>query len=304
MRLANRRVGRAQRRGFTLTEVLVVLAIIAVLVSLSVGAVMQTRKVQETGNTKTLITKVDQAFQKRWLATVETARNEPPCAVARNIAGFNTAIYDDRRARVIHIKMRLIQDFPVSFKEATSPVGAASALGGLDANPSYIRAFASATAGARTWQDESSACLYQALKRQVRGTEFDPDTALSSQELVDPVGDGIKEIVDAWKVIGSNRPQPLLFSRFPGFAPSQTAVLVSLGLLPLGDPVDPEKTLCNQTWVSWINTSPQNPALFTQMFGYTPSTTPPNLTPVISSSGYDGKNFTADDIYNFVLSTK
>jgi prepilin-type N-terminal cleavage/methylation domain-containing protein len=302
MRLANRQAGRARRRGFTLTEMLVVLAIIAVLVSLSVGAVMQTRKVQETGNTKTLITKVDQAFQKRWLATVETARNEPPCRLAQGIAGINTAVYDDRRARVIHIKMRLIQEFPVSFKEATSPVGAASALGGLDPNPSYVRAFANPTAGARTWQDESSACLYQALKRQVRGTEFDPDTSLSSQELVDPIGDGIKEIVDAWK-------QPLLFSRFPGVAPSQAANIAALGLVPAtGDPVDPEKLLCNQAWIT--APCPAIPSVatcgqaFQQVIGYAPSTIPPNLTPVISSTGYDAKNFTPDDIYNFVLSAK
>ena len=89
------------RPAFTLVEMmiaialtLVVMLIIAVLISLGMSAVMQTRKVQETNNTKTLITKVDQALQKRWLATIETARNETPCPVARNLAGFGTAVYD------------------------------------------------------------------------------------------------------------------------------------------------------------------------------------------------------------------
>jgi prepilin-type N-terminal cleavage/methylation domain-containing protein len=296
MRHPNRPSASAARRGFTLVEIIVVLAIIVVLMSLGVGAIMQTRKVQETNNTKTEITKVFQATQKRMQSTVETARNEPPCLIAQQLAGINTAVYDDRRARVIHIKMRLIQDFPVSFKEATSAVGAPSALGGVDPNPTYVRAFANAVPGTRTWQDESAACLYMALKRQTRGTEFDPDSALAPQELFDPVGDGIKEIVDAWR-------QPLVYSRSPGYAPSQSAVLAAL-VPASGDPVDPDKTLSNALWVTWISTNPQYLAVFTQLFGYAPSTTPPNLTPVISSTGYDAKTFTADDIYSFVLNTK
>jgi prepilin-type N-terminal cleavage/methylation domain-containing protein len=304
MRHANQRNATPRRPGFTLVEVLVVLAIVAVLVGLGTAAIMQTRKTQETRNTNTEITKVDQAFQKRWLATIETARNEPPCLLAQNLANF-----DPTRAKVIHIKMRLIQEFPVSFKEATSAVGAASSQGGLDPNPSYTRGLANATAGARTWQDESAACLYLALKRQTRGVEFDPDTALSSQELVDPVGDGIKEIVDAWKAKGANRAQPLVFSRFPGAAPSQSSplpgLLVAAGAT--GDPVDPENTLCNATWIG--SPYPLNPnvtcgAAFASVVGYTPSTTPLNMRPVIQSMGYDGIPFTADDIYNFVLSKK
>ncbi len=335
MRHAIRHDATAFRRGFTLVEVLVVLAIIAVLIGLGTAAIMKTRTVQETRNTSTLITKVDQAFQKRWLATIETARNETPCPLAQSWALGSPA-----RAQVIHIKLRLIQEFPVSFKEATSNVGAAPPVG-LGPNPTYLRALANATAGARTPQEESSACLYLALKRQTRGVEFDPDTALSTQELLAPIPtDNIKEIVDPWKVVqdrlipndpnpqtplGMSRPQPLVFVRFPGFNNKANGGLDSTGLLqlpqfrggaqpfpPSYDPVDPEGTLADPAWVG----SP-GAASFAAVVHPVAAKKTFTLFPVIASSGQDSTTFFynklvnnqvtvvgADDIYNFVLSAK
>jgi prepilin-type N-terminal cleavage/methylation domain-containing protein len=283
MRLATRSSATVRRRGFTLVEVLVVLAIIAVLIGLSTAAVVRVRLTQENRNTSTLITKVDQALQNKYRATIETARNESPCQLAVTMSGG-----DLPRAKVIHIKLRLIQDFPTTFKEITNPPG-------LSPNPTYLRAIQSATA-ARTWQDESAACLYLVLKRQMRGVEFDPDTSLSTQELVDNFGDGVKEIVDAWG-------HPLVFTRFPGFGNS--APLLSFpqfGLRkfpPSADPVDQEGTLADPTWVASAGAaafqSSVHPVAANQTF---------TLVPVISSSGLDNKTFTVDDIYNFQLATK
>jgi prepilin-type N-terminal cleavage/methylation domain-containing protein len=286
---ANRRSATV-RRGFTLVEILVVLAIIAVLIGLGAAAIMKTRVVQETRNTSTLITKVDQALQKQYRITVETARNEPPCALAVAMSG-NPPDLD--RAKVIHVKLRLIQDFPTSFNEIKNPPG-------LLPNPTYLRGIQSASV-ARTWQDESAACLYLALKRQSRGGEFDPDTSLSSQELIDP-GDGVKEIVDAWK-------HPLVFTRFPGFGNSAPLLVnfpqfhggaqpFQLPSLPSNDPVDADGKLTDPNWVTNFSAAFQknvHPVVAGKTF---------TLFPVISSSGVDGTTFTIDDIYNFQLSTK
>jgi len=301
MRHPNRPKRTPTRGGFTLVEILVVLAIIAVLVSLSTVAIMKTRTVQQTNNTNTLITKVDQALQHKWQAAVETARNETPCALAQQWSNG-----DQARAKVIHIKLCLIREFPVSFQEATNPAGGP---GGLAPNPTYLRAFQNARPGARSWQDESAACLYMILKRQTRGVEFDPDTALSSQEVVDPVGDGIKEVVDAYPqrqtLNTQNAAQPLIFVRFPGFG--QSAPLLSLPQFgggarpfpPSFDPVDQEGTLVKDAnWVNNFSAGFQqnvHPLVAGKTF---------TLIPVVMSSGSDSRTFSTDDIYNFQLSAR
>jgi prepilin-type N-terminal cleavage/methylation domain-containing protein len=297
MLLTNRSSVKAARRGFTLVEMLVVITIIAVLVSLSTGAIMKVRLVQQTNNTNTLVTKVDQAFQKKWLAVIETARTETPCALAQTWSNG-----DQARAKIIHIKLRLIQEFPVNFQEATTTIGGP---GGLAPNQTYVRAFQGGTNG-RSWQDQSSACLYLALKRQTRGIDFDPDTSLSSQEIADPVGDGVKEIVDGWR-------NPIIFVRFPGFQnpilPAEdTSALLNLAEFgggagarpfpPSFDPVDQEGSLANSPWVTGFSAGFQqnvHPLVAGKSF---------TLFPVISSSGVDGKTFSADDIYNFRLSAR
>jgi type II secretory pathway pseudopilin PulG len=294
------------RRAFTLVELLVVIGIILLLVSLSVVAIMKAFGYQQRRNTETMIAKVNQAFQKQWIRVVDMAKNEKPSPQAQALSGG-----DSRRAQVIHVKLRLAQMFPTSFWEAKNAV--------LGANPAYTRALANASTTGRTWQDESSACLYMALKQSIRGGDFDPDTALSSQEVRDPLGDGIKEIYDGWG-------NPIVFSRMPGVSwyngtigadsafllvqdlntkayllnPGQTVSGSTVTPTTTGnDPVDPENLLADSAWVT-ANSTTYVGATGLHLHPVFPGANY-NLKPMIVSLGPDNtiNAFTGDDVYSF-----
>jgi hypothetical protein len=284
---------RQLRRSFTLLELLVVVGIILALVSLSAVAVLKTLGYQQRRNTETLISKLDQAFKKQWLRVIDMAKTEQP-----NSTEMAMANNDSRYAQVIHVKLRLMQMFPTSFAEALK--GPAP----LGPNRAYVSALQTIQTG-RTWQDESSACLYLILKQSVRGGDFDPDTGLSSQEVRAPLSDGIKEIYDSWG-------NPIVFARWPGFSPgnyptaqappqppwNDARKLLALqnpsgnpqGFPPSVDPVDPEGLLASTTWQNTMNatlgmTCGQYYA--TNVHLLAPNATY-NLTPLIISMGQDG----------------
>lgn len=298
----------AARPSFTLLELLVVIGIILALVSLSVAGIMKGLNYQQRRNTETGISKLDQALQKQWLRVIDMAKNETPSSTEMTLAGG-----DPRRAQVIHIKLRLVQMFPATFKEATSPPL-------LPPNQAYVRALASVGPrpgpAADAWKHESSACLYMILKQSIRGGDFDPDTSLSSQEVRDPVGDGVKEIFDGWG-------NPIIFSRFPYNPAAFLNVMntpkgpgngppwgVVQAAPPSNDPVDPESLLADPTWVA------ASGAAFTASIHTVFANKNYNLRPLIVSMGSDGflydplsnidpatgqKILKNDDIYNLQL---
>jgi type II secretory pathway pseudopilin PulG len=285
----------AARPSFTMLELLVVIGIILALVSLSVAGIMKGLNYQQRRNTETAISKVDAALQKQWLRVIETAKNE-----AVNSTELALANNDPRWAQVIHIKLRLIQMFPTSIAEAQS--GAPL----VGTNPAYVRATAGLTAGTRSWQDESSACLYMILKQSIRGGDFDPDTSLSSQEATDPFpadGQGLKEILDGWG-------KAIVFCRFPGIAPSSSSPLLTImpkgsGVTPTkkgNDPVDPENLLTDPNWIgaTYSGATTCGAQFATWVHSVFPNANY-DLRPVIFSQGSDGSPFTRDDIHNFDL---
>src|SRR5205823_13346932 len=113
MRHVTRPTHALARRGFTLVELIVVLAIMLILVSLSVSAVMKMIAYQQNRNTEQSIVKLDQAFQKQWRAVIDTAKTEQPNPIAQFFSNG-----DDRRARVLHVLMSLRREFPTTFAEA------------------------------------------------------------------------------------------------------------------------------------------------------------------------------------------
>src|SRR2546430_1582449 len=102
--------------GFTLVELLVVIAIIAVLAALTVGAVFKVIGVQQSSNTSLTIKTVSSLLDKHWAYVISNAsqQNVPPSVMA--IAG-----YEPKRAQVIWKKLRLKQEFPMNVTEALAP---------------------------------------------------------------------------------------------------------------------------------------------------------------------------------------
>src|SRR5579871_526200 len=156
----NRRsVASRTRPGFTLIELLIVMTIIAVLAALTISASMRFINVAEVRTTETLVHKVHDVFDKHWKAVVAKANQEPYENIPATIVNMGGG--DAHRVRVIYVKLRLRQEFPISFAEVTNPP--AGALPGL---PTYVTAV---TGKGGSPEQECSACLLMALSRARSG---------------------------------------------------------------------------------------------------------------------------------------
>jgi prepilin-type N-terminal cleavage/methylation domain-containing protein len=242
------------RPGFTLTEMLVVLAILVVLASLSAAGIMRWLANQSQDTTETTMRGVYQVLNRQIKAVLDKADKEDPPQSVKNMAGG-----DMRRARVIWRKLRLKQEFPMSYYEAWYPYASAGGVALLPAadlqskfakllpQPATAPAYppTAPTAPAAPARNESSACLLAALSRSQGGVRLSaddlPNTALSE---VSPGGP--KMIVDSWG-------RPLAFYRWP----TGNAELIGLNTTKFADPLDPEGLLLNPNWYNTTNAKGQ-----------------------------------------------
>jgi hypothetical protein len=151
-----------------------------------------------------------------------------------------------RRARYIWTKLRLKQEFPVTFAEAlapwnTPPTGYLTQTD-LPPRADYVTALTGVTNV--PLQSQSSACLYLALQQSRSNINTTPESVLNPSELTSVPQNGrppVSLIVDAWSV-------PVVFSRWP---------YKDIGLNPSGaqaappwlDPQDPEGYLSDPAWM-------------------------------------------------------
>jgi prepilin-type N-terminal cleavage/methylation domain-containing protein len=280
---------RPARGGFTLIELLVVVAIIAVLMSLILSGVMKVRVIQMNNNTKEEVIKLETARAKAERQVIDAAKNETPCALAQMWANG-----DAQLAQVLHIKLRLRQEFPQSFAEVLNPLG-------VPAKQSYVRALQNAQPSIHSAYEQSSILLYLSLKESRRGSEFDPDSSLSSQEIT-TTSDGLKVIVDAYG-------RPIVFIRWPALptldpttAPTLITTLTTVVKTPPVDAEDPEGLMSANNYAWFATTNGQQFAASC----HGPSTVVVNgnsvvypLRPVIASTGKNGTFGDGDDFYGF-----
>jgi prepilin-type N-terminal cleavage/methylation domain-containing protein len=303
----------SRRRAFTLTELLIVIAIIAIIMGLTAAGIFLWMSNQQQANTEGSMRTVFRTLQQHWNYVVEEAKKETPSDAIRLYARAGPGGSDPtgERARVLWIKVRLMEAFPQTFSEINND---ASVKGdpvfnflykdvgftiGQPAIPptrrKYLVNYQRLTGGKQAAIDaatESSACLLIALSVSRAGYKIDPDQL--GPAVFDSDGDGIKEVVDGWR-------QPLQFYRFAwgtSQLPGHFGGIQELNPAPASskgataaDPLDPGGVLAG--WTPTIPGSPRNQyeQLFHRIGTVDPTIDPPvrYVIPVLVSNGPDRK---------------
>jgi prepilin-type N-terminal cleavage/methylation domain-containing protein len=250
-----------RRPGFTLIEMMVVIAIIAVLAAMAASGTMQFISAQKKSNTATTIQSVNKALDEMWRAVAVKANEENYPQWVLTLAGD-----DARRARVLWVKLRLKQHFPMNFTEALTPSAPfantypmqslyAAELNSLGiANVNLAQNPPQDPEAADGLASESSVCLLMALTRGRGGANsFNPDTlgAGAVQDATYVLRNGrnitVRQIVDAWG-------HPIEFYRWPALNtelnPNPLNPNPGAGVARYRDTMDPENKLADGAWIN------------------------------------------------------
>lgn len=315
---------RRTRSAFTLVELMVVLAIIGVLVALVAAAVTKVIPAQQQRNTERTIQKLNGELRAHWKAVIDDAQAE--VKQNRHFSILPLAGNDPERAKVIWTKLRLVQQFPMSFYEMLNPGPG----GYISADPTYAKKLASVGITSASplnypltanGQKELSACLHIALTAKGHRSKTTQEDSFNSDErglYTLPNGNSLPTLTDNWG-------QPLIFCRWPaGDQTFQSTKPSSMGAF--ADLLDPTGRLTDPTWNNAGNsltiTNVENligHRIHTMVSGnwITTNTTPPPygppyyLFPVVISAGQDGvlgvdywmtpSAGSEDNIYSYLL---
>jgi prepilin-type N-terminal cleavage/methylation domain-containing protein len=286
---------RADRRrpGFTLIEMLVVVAIISVLVSLTAVAVFRLIGTQQTANTNSELSKLQDELNQRFRAFEDKVSKEaiPSGGVYYSVVynpqtGAGMAGGDAnaaQRAQVIWRKLRLKQVFPQTFNEALNP----APMPPLPYYQNTLTTWGYTTANTTTPQPwESSVLLLLALQRGEDGNSLKVED-LGVASFIgsfgpSPNGQMMPGLLDGWR-------HALVFSRWP-----VNSTVLNPGGLPQAknnnDASDPTGLLQSTTWQGTGGY-----ALFQQYCHAVPphaantEATSYRIFPMVASAGPDGK---------------
>jgi prepilin-type N-terminal cleavage/methylation domain-containing protein len=261
-----------RRAAFTLIELLVVMAIIAIVAGLSAAAAMAVIGRQKQSNTESLLKTAFTALDQNWRAVIDSAKSEEISNTAWTLSTDALGNTDQRRARAIHIKLRLKQEFPMNFTEAQASTYYQSVLTELGLprapgqNPPHV-----ADPNRPNDYSEGAVCFLLALQKKRKGVSFDLSNlnafiADGAYQYVDASGIprtvNLKQLVDGFGT-------PILFYRWPTANPEVNALnprasdpRYRAGMFQ--DSLDTDGTLmANTATVPWWS-GPQRP-LFEQL---------------------------------------
>lgn len=273
-----------RRPGFTLVELLVVMAIIAVLVALIAAGVFAVIPGQTASQTRTVVRGLDKILMAHWNEVIDMAKKEsiPAGSNVWTLAG-NDALKTER-ARVLWIKLRLMEAFPQSLDELDSrgwpsPQNNPMALKSVTPGDPKINPVCNAVhyflgdhvspgrlkmiSNIRTARGlpvagpmpaaldpniqahDSATCLLLALSVKRKSSSFSEEAFVSNLKDLD--NDKLKEFTDP-------NGNPLFFYRFAFNNPALDAINPTPGKSASAnmfthDPLDPKGTLMQPAWL-------------------------------------------------------
>ena len=287
-----------RRRGVSLIELLVVVALIGLLSALSAGAVIRLRAAQDQNNAEGTLSKVHSNLQSRWSAVLDQAKKDVPQALVDGLAEG-----DKDRAIAIWSYAKLQNEFPQNFVEATRNIN--FGVGAILTPRKVFETIATNPANASLTPEEQSAVLICAALSST-GTSGNAMGTDGIQNQMSPIGTGNVGpncFKDSWG-------NPIVFVRHAGenprnaeidsepFLRAVTVKNASLATPPVitdfvvHNPLDPTGKLVNRTGNTW--TFPNKKTTLGQL-GYKGFTQFPNFNfvPTLISAGKNKKLGTA-----------
>lgn len=189
----------ARRGGFTLIELMVVIALIAVLAALAAGTFFRIQAAEYERATAATLVKMDSHLKTRWTAVVEDAKKTVPAEVLALAGG------DKDRATAIWTYAKLQSEFPESFAE----VGTLAAPRYIDLGQPAVptparltpkRVFLELTSKtytpAPTPDEQAAALFYTAINSTSVGGHSPQSDGLNNQTMT--LSNGLVVYKDAW----------------------------------------------------------------------------------------------------------
>jgi len=187
-----------RRPAFTLIELIVVLGIIALLATLSVAGVMRVQKAQREISSDRTLRAVQIGLDQQYKAAVDKIKTENPHDLIVQ-ATSNGGVPDMTRARALHMKLRLRQEFPQNFAEARFqfPPALAALNAQYGPKPIYIAAIGAAgnPPAPSPEAKEAAILLVVALSQTRNGVTFNVREA-GPNDTIDVNGKGMPVLVD------------------------------------------------------------------------------------------------------------